>query len=198
MSREFGAKPIRASPRHAIASKYFGAVDTKVINIMVSCADERAWLHRTGPASDARPSPRSNPRDAHDETESAAFISGRRLKCFYRPSGSGPTPAPALKFVAPALVWRSRDGSAIPGGSGGLRPIGYSFTAHSIRMTPTTGGKSQRNRVGSRRRGWLCVILRVLFAFTGRHATGRGRQLENRQLPIRRGTRGPGADLRGL
>ena len=46
------------APTHPMASEYFSVLDTKIINNMVACADEHAWLLRTGRASDARVEPR--------------------------------------------------------------------------------------------------------------------------------------------
>ena len=65
------------APTHPMASEYFSVLDTKIINTMVACADEQ--LGFSGPVAPrmCESSPGSNPGDAHDETESAAFISGR-------------------------------------------------------------------------------------------------------------------------
>ena len=46
------------APTHPMASEYFSVLDTKIINNMVACADEHAWLLRTRRASDARVEPR--------------------------------------------------------------------------------------------------------------------------------------------
>ena len=64
MSREFGAKPIRA-PTYPIASQYFSVLDSKIINTMVACADEHACLLRPSRAWDGAVEPKSTPEDMH-------------------------------------------------------------------------------------------------------------------------------------